>query len=860
MLRKLFFALSNSKQFHSTDEKSFSLKNPPHPDSLIEIMPSLTEDQKTIVIHIQKNTFPIQPIPADIQAYKMFDPQLYQTVYPYLLLAHSFEKNGVVVEHTKKLACVFKNVKEVLYYLQAYSKAYPTNMKFVHDACLFQLPTPSSLHLKEWLQLARNNKNLLNSQFLILLGSSSSIDTQIQSDKAEKTTLLLQTLNKYSETKNDIDIITEEHCIAVQDKLNKMISEKNQFCRHFTSHHNKMSQDEIKSKKNSQYLADLPELYNDRSIIHLRKKIGQYGVDDFNDVYQRVLKLTSPEKKIFIKNGIAEKYFTIFNNLDRRRAGINIPDIGILEMDKGFYFRKLIVSHPDQGALAACLGKLTDCCQSLSGENGEPCTLHGLTHPDSGFYVLFKGNPKQPKITDPVLAQTWVNRTQSGALLFDSIEINEKASSKNRIKDIIIVSFQQLANILIQSHNITRVVCGKTDISESIGFKVHYGNQIEYPKDYYAYRDSQQQLLLADNRLLGILKKDGNLKLNPNAIRTASVESKQILSEAMCFTIGYLLQNKKPSDAFLKYVPTPIKKRTQHYIATQLSFIKLVKSYICNPKKNNTTLQTFIKKKSIDLNFTFEHKTILMWAIIHNNSELLKTLLKLKRIDINFQNQDSDTALLVSTQKKCKAAMLQTLVENKANIDIQDVSQNTALMLSVDNTKKIQSLLQAKANVNIQKKSGRTALITAAGKGQPEGIKALLEAKADANAQNKMGESALMIAAKEGHADLVKALLEKKADLNIQDKFGKTALIAAAENGHIDSVKLLVKAEANQEIEDACEMTALDRAELYNRTDCARFLNTHPWRRNIGFFAGAIVETFFNCEIKKIRKNDPRKP
>ena len=124
--------------------------------------------------------------------------------------------------------------------------------------------------------------------------------------------------------------------------------------------------------------------------------------------------------------------------------------------------------------------------------------MHGLTHPDSGFYVLFKGNPKQPKLTDKVCAQSWVLRTLSGGLLFDSIEMAPCATKKF---SIIQKSFRNLANVLIDHHNISRVVCGATSgVSDDIGFLVSYGNGLELPKEYEGYRDSYEQLLLADKR------------------------------------------------------------------------------------------------------------------------------------------------------------------------------------------------------------------------------------------------------------------------------------------------------------------------------------------------------------------------
>jgi hypothetical protein len=87
----------------------------------------------------------------------------------------------------------------------------------------------------------------------------------------------------------------------------------------------------------------------------------------------------------------------------------------------GFYFKKINVQDEKEAARAACLGKLTKCCQSLSGEAGEPCVIHGLTSSNGGFYILCEGDLTNPKISDSVIAQSWVWRSTTNALVFDSI-------------------------------------------------------------------------------------------------------------------------------------------------------------------------------------------------------------------------------------------------------------------------------------------------------------------------------------------------------------------------------------------------------------------------------------------------------
>ena len=156
MLRKLFVILAAEK--NSLDEKSPIKKPSPHQETIEDVLPLLTNKQQTIVKQIVEKTFPIQSYPSDAKEYKTFNSELYQSLYPYLSLAYSFEKNGIVTIHTKKLACIFDNAKEALRYLQTYGENYPDNKQFVHDACLFQLPEPSSPHLKESILSKKHKK------------------------------------------------------------------------------------------------------------------------------------------------------------------------------------------------------------------------------------------------------------------------------------------------------------------------------------------------------------------------------------------------------------------------------------------------------------------------------------------------------------------------------------------------------------------------------------------------------------------------------------------------------------------------------------------------------------------------------
>ena len=80
----------------------------------------------------------------------------------------------------------------------------------------------------------------------------------------------------------------------------------------------------------------------------------------------------------------------------------------------GMTARVLDLSDEKDIALAAGLGELTDCCQSL-GKAGETAMMHGFLNPDAGFWVI---EGKDGKIK----AQAEIWEAGKGVLVFDNIE------------------------------------------------------------------------------------------------------------------------------------------------------------------------------------------------------------------------------------------------------------------------------------------------------------------------------------------------------------------------------------------------------------------------------------------------------
>ncbi|WP_162265615.1 hypothetical protein, partial [Legionella santicrucis] len=82
----------------------------------------------------------------------------------------------------------------------------------------------------------------------------------------------------------------------------------------------------------------------------------------------------SAAQQILIQNGISPQNREQFYALKRDNAEKTIPDVILDGKDIGYpgiYIKKLDTTSDKGAALAACLGKITNCCQYLGGVGSE---------------------------------------------------------------------------------------------------------------------------------------------------------------------------------------------------------------------------------------------------------------------------------------------------------------------------------------------------------------------------------------------------------------------------------------------------------------------------------------------------------
>lgn len=188
-----------------------------------------------------------------------------------------------------------------------------------------------------------------------------------------------------------------------------------------------------------------------------------------------------------------------------------------------------------------------------------------------------------------------------------------------------------------------------------------------------------------------------------------------------------------------------------------------------------------------------------------------------------YANMNSD---LLTAATKGRTDTVRILLNKGANINVQNKTGNTPLMLTTERNHlaTAQTLLDNGADANVQNKYEWTALMWAAGYRRTAILKAIITHGADMELKNEDGKTALIWATERGHSDMVKILLDNGADINAKDVNGKTALIWAAMEGHPLTTRILLDYGSDINQKDNSNRTALKWAEKNNRLITKRVL------------------------------------
>ncbi len=507
-------------------------------------------------------------------------------------------------------------------------------------------------------------------------------------------------------------------------------------------------------------------------------------------------KQTFGELKSYLTDkGFTNKLINQFNLLERTDNDTLIPNISLTGHEKhsGIYLMKVPVLDTMQAARAAAFGRLTGCCQSL-GDVGGDCVIHGLTSPNGGFYVVCKGDVKNPDVQDEVLGQCWAWRSEDSAIVFDSIESNNK--NNVAVKEL----FNTLALKLIKDNHTDKVVCGATSgISSGMGVTPIL-NKSEIPRDYSKYRDSHNQRLIYDKtKPFYFYDMFETAKFETEKFIQESLKQNKPLSEniAFCSMLHLILVEQKNS--LLELVANEAtqnnKQAELEHILDKLRFYMkgevTVGDVLLNPE--NSFLLVMPDN---------DGKTLLHKAIIDNDMENTGNILNGKHAELIINNTDNtgQSALHYAVATDNQNA-IQLLIEKNANPNIKDSKHNTPLMLAIKNrnSKLAKWMLENIENINVDMddEDGNHPIMEAISAGMLDIVNMLIDKKAIINEVNQRDETPLMLAVECGFVDIALKLIEKGADVNVKNKKGTTLLMRAAKGGYVEISSRLIEKGVN---------------------------------------------------------------
>lgn len=439
---------------------------------------------RMIVADPNLNTQDSQELPADLlrevpnASSHGFRLKTYKQILPSVKLAYLIEQNGIPQEHAYKLAILFDNpdpkqnepLKNVYAYLKEFAKTNSANLDFLHDACLFNLPSGDGWTVEAWRAFVKAD-----------------IDNFIKGDRGIAMAI--------SEAQR-----IEARLLAQRepDARKAWTAKRQEFLRK-----QEAKQGVVQKKERAN--VDPEKLWQDEWKKMAVAVLSRVKINEINEIASGLSYARGAENPkaaaLFRRYGKSEENFNKYLELVPKDSD-EIPNVVISGESlspelKGYYIKKMDPSDP----LCALLGEKTGCCQSI-GKAGETCAMHGITSEHAGFYVLCAGDAKNPKPTDDIRAQCWAWRSKSGALVFDSVEITKQIRESNvgsyRGEEFICLLYANLAMHLVDDpkYGISAVNVGVGGLGGTPDIFGIFNGNIEEPLDYQGYRDSVNQRMV----------------------------------------------------------------------------------------------------------------------------------------------------------------------------------------------------------------------------------------------------------------------------------------------------------------------------------------------------------------------------
>lgn len=211
-----------------------------------------------------------------------------------------------------------------------------------------------------------------------------------------------------------------------------------------------------------------------------------------------------------------------------------------------------------------------------------------------------------------------------------------------------------------------------------------------------------------------------------------------------------------------------------------------IKKYLSEGGKANVVLNERIKERKLILNCIINSSNIEL-----DEKQKLADLLIRKGLDVNQKDKHDTTSLLLAAKQEYKE-LLQLLLENGADPNIKNDSQEIPLLVTHDE-ETVKLLVEHGVDVNTQfeEENIPSDLYVAFTAGDPGLLEFLIERGLDINTQG-FGGYVLFYAIDSGEIEKVKYLVERGADVNVRDNKGETPLLKGVLYGDRELVQYLI--------------------------------------------------------------------
>lgn len=673
-----------------------------------------------------------------------YNQSLYQKILPLCQLAYLEEKNGIPEDHALKLSLIFTDEKAVYEYLKAVAKSHKPAY-LVHDACLFDLPTPKECNFEQLKKIANKKSYMANPRFIELLPHMPAIETIAK--RQEGQSLNIKTINA-----------KEQEVQSVNQRYSKIEQ---------TPITNPTEADKLRRK------TELMQLSQERSRLSIELAelskglpLQDASITVLQAFYEAYKANSNTAHKILIEHGISAQNISLFYSLQRNNDDQAIPNLLIKGSDLGYsnyYLTKLDTQNDTGAALAACLGRITNCCQYLGGA-GTDCAKYGIESPNSGFYVMFQGDENHPNLNDRIVAQAWVWCDKNSALCLDSIEAVPSASI-SQVSDF----YRDLSMTLCEDHGISRVNTGaQSGITTEVALD-DYPTTKMHTKDYSGYNDSTSQLLIADTKMPYIFlgKVDsGSLQLKIarktheyfKGLFLSNTDLKS--SEALQKVITYLIYSKQDHEHDQPY--DMLLDAAGNRAEELIQLIEINRNYINHLNDTNLDLAFALLDQGAYINaMNSSGKSLLHAAVLTANRTLIEKLVE-RNINLDIQDKNGNTALINAVEERFSIEIrdiARYLVERGASVDIKDKGEYTPLIIAVRNQDldMVRYLIDRGADLDIYDGYMRTAVFWAAQSGNWEIYSELSNKNCRTDVvSHPYGDNLLMAALKGNNSDIIR--------------------------------------------------------------------------------------------------------